>query len=248
MKKHYFLLCLIACVTIFSCKKSSNIDETPAPGSVIIYNNNSPSLSKNPLTDHLVLVEKMSLTNTDFKALQATDKWKEIAKKYNSFYSDSILRYNYNNSKIQVIEIPIKVNDKMRPQSIIIYSLNNNFLYTEYSRIISNSKESVTLKSLSGTIYFKLDIVNGNKISNAFIGEDIPFKKVFNGQTHKIDMPSSTSMASRESAATCPETTSSFSSCFQCAVNECANDTLCTLACGFYPASCVVGFTIACIE
>jgi hypothetical protein len=128
-------------------------------------------------------------------------------------------------------------------KSILLYVYNNKYLITEFNEYIVESRTGFENKSLQGELFYYLELDENSAIKNAKTGIDYPLT-VLQEKSFKVD---TSNVQIQRDVATCPEMyPGSFTSCFRCAVNECSNDLLCTLSCGFQPAACVIGFTLAC--
>lgn len=156
---------------------------------------------------------------------------------------DKVLLHSYDNSAIKVIEIPIFVQDKSQ-QFWMIFLYEKKYIVTKYT--VSTTKDGNTkavLTSPNNSIFFELVTDAENRLQSYKFDQQIPFNKILSKNISKR----SVGVQESEDGSTCPERyPNSFTDCFQCAVSECYSDALCTIACGLYSPSCVIGFTIAC--
>lgn len=240
MKKTAVLASMFA--IIISGIYCTKADETLKNDKVEVSYAKAPSTSDESdpsvFADHLIRMENIQFGSNSLSMLSKVAEWRNAQAKYGNLVSG--VRYSYNHSPVQVTEIPISSGPiKGSKESVLVYSYNGNAMVAVMKVSTFNELTTYAVTDVNGEAYYSITLNTANQIKGWSLLRDFSKEQlsVFKG-------PEGVSAAG---GSTCPQLyPNSFSSCFRCAVNECSNDLLCTLACGVWPASCVAGFTLAC--
>lgn len=201
----------------------------------------SASIFDNHVTD----VKNLSSTDSILTKLLESLEWNnlpELLKSNAKLTEAKLISYDYSEN-LKVINIPL--NNSNGSSSLIIYTgifkqgSLNKFKYLPVKSELSNlnlALRQFKLLSIKGEEYYSFKLNSANKVGEFKIGINLPIRLITppNNNTNPTDRPS------------CPDATSSFGACMQCAINECASDWVCGVVCGILAPECMAGFALGC--
>lgn len=223
MKATIVLSCLL--FMVIGCTKNLGTTAVVSDQARVVYQRTDPSKGS------LTLAEDITLGSAALSSLVKIPDWNTAVSRFGPLSAGQ--RYTYDNSPVTITRFAVNSG-----QSVLVYSYEKQYIIALLS---TWEKDSITIYQtgdINGKAYHAVLVDRNLKIKDVVVTDDRPM----GGQSFVQSGPRVESVAS-----TCPENyPGSFIQCFHCAVMECSNDLLCSLACGFQPASCVLGFSLAC--
>lgn len=243
-KNHFAFICLTGLLTLsifsavlFSCKKTEN---NMSSSTQIIYKRANLKESLNPsiFADHITMVERIPFTSSELDSLKANTTWIYLYATSGSLLDTGhISRASYDYNQMKVFSIPF--DEGSGTEHLIIYSLNNKFLFAK-SRLqaVNDTLREFKLLSLGNDIYYQFQINQENKIGNFSIENTIPFADTFSPTQNTVNT----------ATIPCNQQGLPFGQCILCAINECAQSWICAVVCGVEFQLCIVGWGLGCLQ
>ena len=242
------LLCLLTILVYSACKKSESSHNTAKP----VSNSSSLSTNNGLTTDHLqsdvILSQNSSILNEFF----SSDAWKNIPKNVTDNINNKYTPHfeTYDNIPVQALLFNIAENDpNIVYRNLMVYVFNHKFIAVIAQSIkIEGGYTRVSISDVNNNDYMHLLV---NKDDN--MGQFKAVKEIQFEQFRAVDQPvvspvqgNSKWSSNRVAAPTCMQQTTTWSSCMNCAVNECASDWSCAFGCAAEWAGCLVVFSASC--
>lgn len=152
--------------------------------------------------------------------------------------SDEIIIADYTNSSVQTLSF--KLNTNMIYKYLVFYHFNGEFIPVIASSENREDKIYLSVSDLASNPYFDFYVNNNNKMGLFRVHMNMP-------QFKYVSIKNLNTKALADGESTCREQTTNFEDCMLCAIDECAQDWLCTVVCAIMTPECLAGFGISCL-